>query len=201
MGDSLFNAFLADRPIEPYRLPGVERSEKWLRLGQTAISTEHPVWRFDIEGWLADSARYYLHPMQPCSTYPSGAILIFFRQFDKSVAESQPADYYAGWVAPAQEEEAHAMVAEMNRHLEQALTWKIIENNEVQTCLNCQNGRIGPTSEVRRTAHGERYHLVGVLMCNECGQTAGFDAPLHFLVDLTKPGNPPQREVGSDQRG
>ncbi len=91
------------------------------------------------------------------------------------------------------------MVGEMNRHLEQALTWKIIEKNKAQACLNCQNGRIGPTSEVRRTAKGERYHLVGVLVCNACGQTAGFDAPLHFLVDPTKPGNPPHREVRSDR--
>lgn len=187
-------SILSARPQGAYRLQGIQRAAGWLSLGQTSISTELPVWRFDEQGWLADSARYYARPMAPCDVFPTGALLVFFRQFDRSVTEDQPSDYYAGWVPAAEEDSALSMVVKMNRHLDRALTWKVLDKNDSTQCPACSDGLMEPGLDVRREPEGERYHLRGTLLCNACGQTAGFDAPLHYLLDPDQPGTPLMRD-------
>ena len=182
--------FLAKEPSDHYRIDRLQDAGDALWLGQFALCTNVPGFRFGYSFELSDSGRLYLLDLPASERSAITGVAAIYRQFDRSRYQDEPSEYFAGWVPPEERESLREWCRTLNALTDQMLARKHQDREGLSACPECSGERYGPGEDARRTPSGSRYRLDATLRCEGCGHTASWQVDLDYATDPTAPGHP-----------
>jgi hypothetical protein len=123
--EEVLRQFFADPASRALHIERLTETEDSRYLGAIGLSRRQPLFHsilgFNFSGVLSDSARFYLVPTR-AEVEGKDAVVVVFRQFDRSRYQDSPEDLVAGWgtaeEAPLLEAHVDFMNGEVQRLLE-----------------------------------------------------------------------------------
>lgn len=113
-------AFLTDPAAEASRIAQVVETEDSRYLGAVGLSRVHPLFHcilgFSFSGAISESARFRL-VRATAAGEGRDAVVVVFRQFERSRYQDAPEDLVAGWAPPDEEDALAAHVRFFNGEL------------------------------------------------------------------------------------